>query len=249
MKINLEHFGKQWVVNLNKPLDLSISYDPTSEGVRCFGANSPFANAIEDGSFVGDVSRGGPVNFFNLQLNVHGAGTHTEGEGHINSFQTPIGSVLKTFHFVARLLTMEPQKMSDDHVITKEQINQLDALHEEALLIRTRPNAVDKKAKNYTGTNPPYFEPAALEVLKERGVKHLLIDLPSVDKEMDEGAVAAHKIWWDYPSKEVSERTITELIFIPDEVPDGMYLLNMQVAPIVLDAAPSRIVIFKMVAS
>jgi hypothetical protein len=34
--------------------------------------------------------------------------------------------------------------------------------------------------------------------------------------------------------------TVTELAFIDDAIPDGPYLLNLQVAPFVADAAPSR---------
>jgi len=33
---------------------------------------------------------------------------------------------------------------------------------------------------------------------------------------------------------------MTELINVPDDVPDGRYLLNLQIAPFEADAAPSR---------
>jgi kynurenine formamidase len=39
-------------------------------------------------------------------------------------------------------------------------------------------------------------EDAAL-FLHESGIKHLLIDLPSVDKEKDEGKLLAHKAFWN----------------------------------------------------
>jgi kynurenine formamidase len=41
-------------------------------------------------------------------------------------------------------------------------------------------------SRKYSHTDPPFFEDAAL-FLHESGIKHLLIDLPSVDKEKDEG--------------------------------------------------------------
>ena len=35
------------------------------------------------GDFVGSTASGGPVNFFNIRVNPHGNGTHTECVGHI----------------------------------------------------------------------------------------------------------------------------------------------------------------------
>ncbi len=83
---------------------------------------------------------------------------------------------------------------------------------------------------------------------EERGIKHLLIDQPSVDKEEDGGALAAHKAFWNIPKNPELHATITELIFVPDEVEDGLYLLNLQVAPMENDAAPSRPVLFQLFA-
>jgi hypothetical protein len=48
---------------------------------------------------------------------------------------------------------------------------------------RTLPNT--KKSKKYSHTNPPYFEDAALSFMKANST--FIIDLPSVDKEKDEG--------------------------------------------------------------
>ena len=50
---------------------------------------------------------------------------------------------------------------------------------------------------------------------------HLLLDLPSVDREEDDGVLAAHHAFWDFPRTTDLQRTITELLFVPDEVRDG----------------------------
>ena len=42
------------------------------------------------------------------------------------------------------------------------------------------------------------------------------------------------------------DATITEMIFVPDEVADGIYALSLQVAPFVADAAPSRPLLFAL---
>lgn len=75
---------------------------------------------------------------------------------------------------------------------------------------------------------------------------HLLIDLPSVDKEHDGGKLTAHKTFWNYPKAPRKEATITEMIFVPNAVKDGLYLLNLQVAPFENDASPSRPVIYPL---
>ena len=77
------------------------------------------------------------------------------------------------------------------------------------------------------------------------GIKHLLIDQPSVDKERDGGKLLSHKAFWDYPQSIDKERTITELIGVPDEIEDGLFLLNLSIANIENDASPSRPVIYK----
>ena len=79
-----------------------------------------------------------------------------------------------------------------------------------------------------------------------RGVKHLLIDLPSVDKEIDGGALLAHRAFWEYPEKTNLERTITELIYVKNSILDGLYLLNLQISSFENDACPSKPVLYEL---
>ena len=80
--------------------------------------------------------------------------------------------------------------------------------------------------------------------LREKGIDHLLIDLPSVDREQDNGQLLAHHAFWNYPEQTRLQSTITEFIYVPNEVADGMYLLNMQIAPFENDASPSKPVLY-----
>ena len=41
------------------------------------------------------------------------------------------------------------------------------------------------------------------------------------------------------------KNTITELIYVPNDVEDGEYLLNIQIAPFESDCAPSRPVLLR----
>ena len=83
--------------------------------------------------------------------------------------------------------------------------------------------------------------------MAEAGVNHLLLDLPSVDREDDGGKLLAHHAFWKYPQATRRQATITELIFVPDSIVDGTYLLNLQIASFENDASPSKPVLYKIV--
>ena len=97
----------------------------------------------------------------------------------------------------------------------------------------------------YSGSNPTYFEPEAIELLVKAGIQHLLTDLPSVDREEDGGKLLAHKTFWNYPLEINRNNTITEMIYVSNEVDDGQYLVQIQIPSFQLDAAPSRVFLYK----
>ncbi len=201
------------------------------------------------GSFVGNVSEGGACNCETLTFNPHGNGTHTEGVGHISPGKISVNQCLKKYFFAARLVSITPEKLENgDSLITVSQIKSLlgNSKGFQALIIRTLPNSDNKLYARYSGFNPCYLEPEATRVIEEYGIDHLLIDLPSVDKEEDGGLLEAHKRFWTYPENPRMNATITELIYVPNSAADGFYLLNLQVAAIESDASPSRPVIFPL---
>jgi arylformamidase len=247
MLIEFEHHHKKYTANLDHSIDLSIPLVAGFETVNCFYAPLVEYEPVRMGDFVGSTAEGGVVNFFNVKLNPHGNGTHTECVGHISKERYVIGACLKKYHFFAKLISVYPQKMDNgDRVILPERIReQLEDGAAEALIIRTLPNDAQKLRTHYSGANPAYFHPEAIAYMVECGIEHILTDLPSVDREEDGGKLAAHKAFWQYPSDKVrTNATITELIYVPDQVQDGNYLLNIQTANFDLDASPSRIIIF-----
>jgi kynurenine formamidase len=116
-----------------------------------------------------------------------------------------------------------------------------------AIIIRTQPNDIDKEARNYSGTNPPYISDEAVAFLVYKGFEHLLIDLPSVDREEDGAKFLAHKAFWKYPGSVRKYSTITELIYVANEIEDGLYLLQLNVLNIETDASPSRPILYSLV--
>jgi len=206
--------------------------------------------------FTGSVAEGGSVNFRDIHFNPHGHGTHTESVGHINQEVTSVNAALKQYFFLAKLITIEPKTLTSsesefrqvgDRIITKKQIEiSLQNIEAEALILRTLPNSEAKKSMQYSGTNPAYLEPACLRLIRAKGIKHLLLDLPSVDREIDGGKLDAHREFWFSDHEENEECTITEMVYVEDKIDDGSYLLNLQTAPFENDATPSRPVLFKL---
>lgn len=250
MLASLHFQEKNFRADLAQPLDISIPLSLEIGAVNCFWAPPFAAEPVRAGSFVGSTKEGGPVNFMNVRLNPHGNGTHTECVGHISREPFLINDCLKNFHFTAKLVSVFPEKTANgDLVIFKNQLEKLlkpgDA---QAAIIRTLPNGAEKKRLNYSGQNPPYFHHEAIEWLVECGFEHLLTDLPSVDREEDGGKLLAHKAWWKYPGPEIRQfSTITELIFAPDSVADGLFLLNLQIASFEIDASPSKPVLYALI--
>lgn len=162
-----------------------------------------------------------------------------------------------------------------------------------AVCLRCVPNTTAKKTRDWSGSNPAFLTGEAAHLCRrmvadpsawahpegtaaaaagssgasdERSTGHLLVDLPSVDKEDDGGALIAHRTFFGVTSSGtyhplssgpaiaeakaatppaasgsyMPRRTITELCFFDDSLPDGLYALSLQAAPIELDAAPSR---------
>jgi len=254
MKTTIQHNNKTYEIDLLKPIDISLLIQNNEQNPIAWYLYQPEINPVVMGDFVGSVASGkSSTNFNNILFNPHGHGTHTECLGHITKDFYSINQTLKNFFFIAELISIEPELIDNDFVITKNQIEKaLNGKTSEALIIRTLPNSTEKKHKNYSNTNPAYLSEEAAVFIREIGIEHLLIDLPSVDKEVDEGKLVAHKAFWNV--KNVNEVntdarfncTITELVFIHNEVADGSYILNLQIASFENDASPSKPVIYKV---
>ncbi|RYJ43290.1 cyclase family protein [Flavobacterium beibuense] len=253
MKATIKHNNTTFEIDFSKPIDISIPLTNTDSNPIAWYIDKPVIEPVKMGDWVGKVSEGASTNFNNIFFNPHGHGTHTECLGHITKDFYSINQALKQFFFLAEVVSIQPEVQVEDLVITKLQIEDaLEGKSPEAIVLRSLPNDVVKKSKNYSNTNPPYLEEAAATYIRECGIKHLLIDLPSVDKEKDEGKLLAHKAFWNV--KDVNnlnadarhDATITEMIYVNDEVTDGSYLLNLQIASFENDASPSKPVLYKL---
>lgn len=243
--------GPDHYIDTSEPIDISLEMSDTAQNVIAWYADAPEMEPVRANGYIGSVKEGGAVNFRNIFFNPHAHGTHTECLGHITEEIFSINKTIKDYFFRAKLISVEPEKKSakknqTDFMITKKSIqSQLLNCKCEALVIRTLPNLDNKLSMNYSSTNPPYMDLDCIELLNEIGVKHLLIDLPSVDREDDKGILAFHHAFWQVPENPRHDRTITELIFVPTSIKDGDYILELQLASFANDAVPSRPVLYK----
>lgn len=246
MQASIHYKKENYTIDLSKPLDISLSLRGDDKNPVAWYLKAPKITPVQEGDWVGKVSKGGSVNFNNVFFNPHGHTTHTECVGHITPEFHSINESLKTFFFAARLISVEPEKINGDEVITKQQLKSHFKQGEvQAVIIRTLPNSIAKRSKHYSHTNWPYLHEEAAVYLRECGVEHLLIDLPSVDREEDGGRLLAHKAFWNYPKNTRFAATITELVYVPSRIEDGFYFLNLQPASFENDAAPSKPVLYK----
>ena len=275
MKLTLEKDGRRYSFQTEKGMDLSISMNPN--GPRAWYVEPMRIEPVRTEQFLGSVAEGGAVNFRDVYFNPHGHGTHTENVGHIVDTDVPVVRSIGSSHYMAKLVTVVlmrqdatqgvsqgatqgasqdlPQDLSQnletgasqgDWVVDEESLEGFD-LKVDALIIRTKPNDHSKMQRQYSGTNFPYLTIGAMQRIVDAGVQHLLIDLPSVDREEDGGELAAHHLFWNVPSNPNFQKTITEFIYVPNEIVDGRYILNLQVSNFANDAAPSRPMLFDLV--
>lgn len=243
--LNVENHKVQ--VDLAKPLDISIPLQGSSRNPEAWYLTPPTIKPVVLDDWVAKVSEGASINFNTIVFNPHAHGTHTECVGHITEDFHSVNKALDTFFFMAEVITVAPESKKDDLVISAKQIKSLlEGKTPQAIIIRTLPNLASKKTQKYSNTNWPYLEQKAAAYLRDIGVQHLLIDLPSVDREKDEGRLAAHRAFWNHPENTRFKATITEFIFVSNRIKDGSYLLNLQIAPFHNDATPSKPILYKI---
>ena len=159
MLATITHLNKAFRVDFLKPIDISLPLTNDDSNPIAWYIEKPVIEPVVFGDWIGKVSEGkSSTNFNNIFFNPHGHGTHTECLGHITNDFYSINQCLKQFFFFAKLITVEPEKIGDDFVITREQVqNALSASPEAsgslsvtefaAIIIRTLPNQLNKKSR------------------------------------------------------------------------------------------------------
>ncbi|MFM1792303.1 MAG: hypothetical protein RLZZ252_657 [Bacteroidota bacterium] len=251
--------GNNWVkIDGQNPIDLSLSTGVNGENPSAFYINPAQFEPIRVGSFVGSVGEGGSANCEVLTLCAHGNGTHTECVGHISENRISLPEIWQDGFHLAQLVSVELEEKGFFSLEQVSSINWIEGIS--AVVFRSLPNGQWKKNHNWSGNNAPYFQSSALKFLANKGITHLLTDFPSVDPEEDHGLLEAHHAWWGVPyrtqgnfKQQVSKQelrskaTITELIYIPSHIEDGIYGLQIQIPNLMTDAVPSRPLLYPII--
>ena len=247
MIATIEYNSKKQKIDLSKPIDISIPMRASKINVNAWYVDAPKIEPEKDGEWMASVAEGASINFNNIYFNPHAHGTHTECAGHITEKVHSINQNLKQFFFLAEVITVAPENYLKDKIISKKQLQfALGNKKRDAVVIRTIPNTKEKLSRQYSNTNWTYLLEEAVNLLVKKGVKHLLIDLPSIDREKDGGELLGHNAFWNTKGKLRLDATITELIYVPNHIEDGTYFLNLQIAPFENDATPSKPILYKI---
>ena len=247
MLATIQYNSRKLQIDLSQPLDISIPIRASKSNANAWYIDEPTIEPVKFDDDVISVAEGAAVNFNTINFNPHAHGTHTECVGHITKKVHSINQNLKQFFFLAEVITVAPEELKQDTIISKAQLQfALGNKKRDAIVIRTIPNTNEKLSQQYSHTNWTYLQEDAVAFLVKKGIKHLLIDLPSIDREEDGGELKAHKAFWNFNGKLRKDATITEFIYVPNSVDDGEYFLNLQIAPFENDATPSKPVLYKV---
>ncbi len=270
MKLHFKQNGKSYGVDTAAGTSIAIPLQFDGPQVNHFGAPVATVEPLRLGDFVGKTEIGGSCNVDRLRLTPHCNGTHTETISHIVDDDIWIGHAAADICCLAALISVPITPAKQTNEVYRPPLGETDALitaqslkralapvvnyKPKALVIRTQPNDVSKRSRQYAeGAGPAFLTVDAMHTINQLGVCHLLLDVPSVDRMYDDGLLTNHHIYWGVPEQthkltgdSSQEKTITEMVFVDDELEDDLYVLNLQIPPFSGDAAPSRPVLLPL---
>jgi kynurenine formamidase len=264
--------GQKIRAALDRGVSLAIAVEFGAPGPRHFGAPPAASVPFQIGGFSGSVATGASCNCSVVTLNPHCQTTHTESVAHLTRESGDAWRVVPRGLLPAVVVSVlpeparesnestDPQPWATDELITRRRLRaawpmmrSMNNIEPLAAIVRTLPNDAGKRSRDYTDLVPPYLTREAVQWLVEKRIEHLVLDVPSVDRTHDEGHLIGHRIFFGLPAGSRargdaarSRATVTELAFIPDEVPDGPCILSLAVPAIGGDAVPSQPIVYPL---
>ncbi len=256
--------GHRLNADFAQPLSIAIPLDFNGPQPSFYDAPPATARPFRASGFVGDTRAGGSCNCEQLTLTPHCNGTHTECVGHVTDDRVAVSDRVRGGILLALLVSLhpvpagstnedsDPPPEASDLLITAGALDAAVAGHPgpapRALILRTLPNNAGRLTHAYRGGAPAaYLSRQAAAWLVERGIEHLVLDLPSADRADDHGRLTAHRLFFGLPAGGRHARdarrpqaSITELAWVAPTIHDGWYLLDLQIPAFLADAAPSR---------
>lgn len=232
---------------------------------RHFDAPPPAAPPLRLQGFSGAVGTGASCNCRVLTLVPHCHGTHTECVAHLTHEPLDACSVAPLAPIPAWLVSVSPSPAHEtledslpppqpgDRLLTRAALEAgwpLDpGFIPRGLILRSG----DGTADTTSGRVAPYLSRQAVQLIVERGIEHLVVELPSIDRSHDEGVLCAHRLFFGLPpgSQRLADAarahcTITEFARVPRELTDGPCFLQLAAPRLAGDAVPSQPLYFPL---
>jgi kynurenine formamidase len=261
--------GRDCTVDLAHGASLALELAFDGSGPTWFGAGAARSTPHAVAGFSGRVAAGASCNSSRIELTPHCHGTHTECVGHLTSEPCDVARMAPLTPLPAWLLSVAPERAAgsgetsdpppapDDALLTRRALSAAwpaaPPFSPKALIVRTLPNDLAKRHRDYDREPAAFFSVEAAAWLVAQGVEHLVVDLPSIDRGRDAGRLAAHRVYFGLPpgSTRLAEArrpqaTLTELAYIDAALIDGPYLLALQLPALAGDAVPSRPVLYRV---
>ena len=243
--IEVEWNGRRYASRAPVASDLSIPLAFAGTGPSAFGAEPAAARPLAAPGFSGRVASGASCNASVLTVTPHGNGTHTESVAHLLDGGPPVPGLLVSGWLPAWLASVDATNGAIGPDALADALAQAAAAGCAAFVLRTRPNDAAKLWRDYaTGAPPAWLAAETAKSIAAAGIEHLIVDLPSLDR-LDDAGLGAHRAFFGLradDSHDAARRrcTVTEFAYVPDELADGLYLLDLQMPRWQLEAVPSR---------
>ncbi|MDE2050461.1 MAG: hypothetical protein KGJ72_05530, partial [Gammaproteobacteria bacterium] len=165
--------GREVCIDITRPFDLSVELDFQGPQARHFGAPRASSEPFSVPGFPGSVARGASCNCESITLIPHCNGTHTECAGHLTREPLHAHRIAPRDLLPALLVSAtpvpsgrtpegsEPLPHAGDSLVTRHALQGAWPTElpftPRALVIRTLPNDLGKRTRDYTGEMPPYL--------------------------------------------------------------------------------------------
>jgi len=242
-----QNVAREWI-----SVSRNIHFDQENSP-GAFFLNRAISQTVEfEQVFVGDVDRGGSCNVDYLTFCPHNI-THIETSAHILSgeCQPPTVADINPNHLTGTAFLIDLSDLDTVHngQITVENIHPiLDTLSHPIQVIGIKtPSSNLNEHFDFSGKGFLSLHPETAKYLHKfqkngREIKCLILDLPSIDQEVDEGKLLAHRAWFGLPetgivAHDTIKNTLIELAYFHG-LAAGYYDVHISPPKFQSDAAP-----------
>lgn len=220
--------------SLANPVKVSrdVLFSPEPKTANAFYLPTANAKTVEfEGQFIGDVNRGGSCNVDVLSYVPHGI-THLETSAHVLSPDAHPPTVkdippdrLTGLVYLIDLTDLPEDTKTIPWQAVNEKLEKLE-FSIRLLALKTRGSQLPQDY-DYSGKDFLALSEQTAKGIHDFGIQCLLLDLPSIDPEKDEGKLLAHRAFFGLPSTGIEandreKRALVELAWF-DGLEEGYY--------------------------